>query len=222
MFYLPVTLLLFLLLLLLLPFIWLMLAVDIVEIAVAKLGFSPSVAGIVLALVVLGSTINIPLYRVESPTIVAENFTDLWLREFWGIPLKKIQRSTIVAVNVGGGLIPVGLALYQFTQGNSLAILLVTAIVTVVSYYAARVVPGIGIQMNPLLAPLTAALSAMLIAAPHAAPVAFAGGILGTLIGADLLHLKDIQSMSSGVLSIGGAGVFDGIALCGLFALLLT
>ncbi|MBW4639898.1 MAG: DUF1614 domain-containing protein [Gloeocapsa sp. UFS-A4-WI-NPMV-4B04] len=221
MFYLPVTLLLFLLLLLLLPFIWLMLAVDIVEIAVAKLGFSPSVAGIVLALVILGSTINIPLYRVESPTIVAENFTNLWLREFWGIPLRKIQH-TIVAVNVGGGLIPVGLALYQFTQGNSLAILLVTAIVTVVSYNAARVVPGIGIQMNPLLAPLTAALSAMLIAAPHAAPVAFAGGVLGTLIGADLLHLKDIQSMSSGILSIGGAGVFDGIALCGLFALLLT
>jgi uncharacterized membrane protein len=52
-----------------------MLAVDIVEIAVAKLGFSPSVAGIVLALVILGSTINIPLYRVESPTVVAENFT---------------------------------------------------------------------------------------------------------------------------------------------------
>lgn len=130
MFYLPVTFLLFLLLLLLLPFIWLMLAVDIVEIAVAKLGFSPSVAGIVLALVILGSTINIPLYRVESPTIVAENFTDLWIREFWGIPLRKVQRSTIVAVNVGGGLIPVGLALYQFTQGNSLAILLVTAIVT--------------------------------------------------------------------------------------------
>ena len=88
-----------------------MLAVDIVEIAVAKLGFSPSVAGIVLALVILGSTINIPLYRVESPTIVAENFTNLWLREFWGIPLRKIQH-TIVAVNVGGGLIPVGLALY--------------------------------------------------------------------------------------------------------------
>jgi len=127
----------------------------------------------------------------------------------------------VVAVNVGGGLIPVGLALYQFTQGNALAILLVTAIVSFVSYYAARVVPGIGIQMSPLLAPLTAAVSAMLIAAPHAAPVAFAGGVIGTLIGADLLHLKDIQSMT-GVLSIGGAGVFDGIALCGLFALLLT
>lgn len=62
----------------------------------------------------------------------------------------------------------------------------------------------------------------MLLVSTHAAPVAFASDVLGTLIGADLLHLKDIQSMSSGVLSIGGAGVFDGIALCGLFALLLS
>jgi uncharacterized membrane protein len=222
MIYLPVSLLLFLVLLLLLPFIWFAVAVDVVEIAVAKLGFSPNIAFLLLVLVIVTSTINIPLYRLVTDVQLTGDFATLWLREFWGIPLKKVQRSTVVAVNVGGALIPVVLALYQFTHADALAILLVTAIVTVVSYYAARVMPGIGIQMNPLLPPLTAALSAMLIAAPHAAPVAFAGGVLGTLIGADLLHLKDIQSMSAGVLSIGGAGVFDGIALCGLFALLLS
>jgi uncharacterized membrane protein len=222
MIYLPVSLLLFLGLLLLLPFIWFAVAVDVVEIAVAKLGFSPNIAFLLLLLVIITSTINIPIYRLETPVHLADEFATLWLREFWGIPLRKMQSSTVVALNLGGGLIPVTLALYQFSQGNGLAILLVTAIVTVVSYFAARVVPGIGIQMNPLLAPLTAAVSAMVIASPHAAPVAFAGGILGTVIGADLLHLKDIQSMSSGVLSIGGAGVFDGIALCGLFALLLS
>ncbi|MFH7024529.1 MAG: DUF1614 domain-containing protein [Heteroscytonema crispum UTEX LB 1556] len=222
MIYLPVSLLLFLLLLLLVPFIWLAVAVDVVEIAVAKLGFSPNIAFFLLVLIILTSTINIPLYRIETPVQLADDFASMWLQEFWGIPLTRVERSSVVAVNVGGGLIPVALALYQFTQANALSILLVTAIVTVVSYYAARVVPGIGIQMNPLLAPLTAALSAMLIAAPHAAPVAFAGGVLGTLIGADLLHLKDIQGKSAGVLSIGGAGVFDGIALCGLFALLLS
>jgi uncharacterized membrane protein len=222
MIYLPVSLLLFLVLLLLLPFIWFAVAVDVVEIAVAKLGFAPNIAFLLLVLVIVTSTINIPLYRLETPAQLTDDFAALWLREFWGIPLRKVERSTVIALNVGGGLIPVALALYQFTHGNALAILIVTAIVTVVSYYAARVVPGIGIQMNPLLAPLTAALSAMLFSAPHAAPVAFAGGVLGTVIGADLLHLKDIQAMSAGVLSIGGAGVFDGIALCGLFALLLS
>lgn len=44
MIYLPVTLFLFVILLLLLPFIWFFLAIDVVEIAAAKLGFSRSFA----------------------------------------------------------------------------------------------------------------------------------------------------------------------------------
>jgi uncharacterized membrane protein len=31
-----------------------------------------------------------------------------------------------------------------------------------------------------------------------------------------------MKTIGAGIVSIGGAGVFDGIALCGLFALLLT
>ncbi|MGH8002980.1 MAG: DUF1614 domain-containing protein, partial [Brasilonema sp.] len=130
MIYLPVSLLLFLVLLLLLPFLWFVVAVDVVEIAVAKLGLSPSIAILLFALVILTSSINIPLYRTKSSITVADSFANLWVREFWGIPLGKVQRSTVIALNVGGGLIPVLLALYQFTQGNALAILPVTAIVT--------------------------------------------------------------------------------------------
>ena len=222
MIYLPVSLLLFLLLLLLLPFIWIVVALDIVEIAVAKLGFSPNVAFLLFAAVLVGSTINIPLYKVESITPMIPDFRDMWLRHFLGIPLHKIRRTTIVALNVGGGLIPILLAIYELTRSNPVAIFLVTLIVTIVSYYSAQIVPGIGIQMNALIAPLTAVISAVLIAEPFASSVAFAGGILGTLIGADLLHLREIERMGAGVISIGGAGVFDGIAMCGLFALLLT
>ncbi|NHC34435.1 DUF1614 domain-containing protein [Scytonema millei] len=223
MFYLPVSILLFILLLLVFPFVWFALTLDVVQIAVEKLGFSANAALFLLAAIIIGGTINIPLYKVESQVEVIDSFSDLWVRQFFGIPLPRIHQKTIVALNVGGGLIPVLLALYQFRHANPLAIVLVTAIVTIVSYYAARVVPGIGIQMNPLLAPLTAAIaSAFITRGIHAAPVAFAGGVLGTLIGADILHLKEIQRMTPGVLSIGGAGVFDGIALCGLFALLLS
>jgi len=56
MIYLPVTLFLFLLLLLLFPFIWFVVAIDVVEVAVAKLGFSPNVAMLLLAAVIVGST----------------------------------------------------------------------------------------------------------------------------------------------------------------------
>ncbi len=223
MIYLPVSFILFLLLLLLLPFFWVFLTVDVVQTAAARLGFSSELALVLFAAIVLGSAINIPLYRVESQAEVLDDVMSFWLRQFWGIPVQKIQQSTVVALNVGGGLIPLVLAVYQFGRSSPIAILIVTALVTGVSYCGAKVVPGIGIQMNPLLAPIAAALSALVIApSAQAAPVAFAGGVLGTLVGADLLHLKEIQAMTPGVLSIGGAGVFDGIALCGLFALLLT
>ncbi|WP_019499665.1 DUF1614 domain-containing protein [Pseudanabaena sp. PCC 6802] len=222
MIYLPVTLLLFLLFLLLLPFLWFALAIDVVQIAVAKLGFARPIGLLLLALIILGSAINIPLYRIESEEDLIDDFVLLYRRQFLGIPFHRIQRTTVVALNVGGGLIPIVLALYQFRQAPPMSILAVTAVVSVVSYYAAHIVPGIGIQLNPLVPPLAAALSAMLISNSHASAIAFAGGILGTLIGADILHLKDISKMSAGVLSIGGAGVFDGIALCGLLALLLT
>ncbi len=220
--YLPISFFLFLLFLLLFPFVWLTVTLDVVELAVAKLGFSPNVAFILFAAVLIGSVINIPLYQVESTVTIVSDFSDMWLRQFWGIPLHKVRQKTIVALNVGGGLIPVLLAIYELTRSDFLAILLVTFIVIVVSYYSARVVPGIGIEMNALIAPLTASLSALIIAASQAPAVAFAGGILGTLIGADLLHLKEIEKMTPGVISIGGAGVFDGIAMCGLFALLLS
>jgi uncharacterized membrane protein len=221
MIYLPVTLVLFLLFLLL-PFLWFAIALNIVEVAAAKLGFSPGMAFILFAGMILGSTINIPLYERVSRRPIISDFADLWMSHFWGIPLHRVEQKTIVALNVGGGLIPTLLALYEFARSDPLALLSVIAVVTVVSYFSAQIVPGIGIQMSPLVAPLTASLTASLLVGTGAAPVAFAGGVLGTLIGADLLHLREIERMSPGVLSIGGAGVFDGIALCGLFALLLN
>ncbi|MFQ3584585.1 MAG: DUF1614 domain-containing protein [Cyanobacteriota bacterium] len=223
MFYLPVSLLLFVVLVLLLPLLWLGLAVDVVALAVAKLGFSRDAALLLLVAVLVGSPINIPLYRVECEVTVVEDLASLWMRQFLGIPLMKMPQETVIALNVGGGLIPMVLALYQFGRANVALILAILALVTVVSYFASHVVPGIGIQMNPLIAPATAALAAFLLAGEEAPAVAFAGGVLGTVIGADLLHLPEVLRRNcSGILSIGGAGVFDGIALCGLFALLLS
>ncbi|MCS4031868.1 putative membrane protein [Salinibacter ruber] len=53
-------------------------------------------------------------------------------------------------------------------------------------------------------------------------PIAFAAGVLGPLIGADLLHLDDIAQLGAGMASIGGAGTFDGVVLSGLVATLLV
>jgi uncharacterized membrane protein len=46
--------------------------------------------------------------------------------------------------------------------------------------------------------------------------------VLGPLIGADLLHLRDIEELETGIASIGGAGTFDGIVLSGIVAAYLA
>lgn len=58
---------------------------------------------------------------------------------------------------------------------------------------------------------------ALLLVPDHAPPIAFVAGVLGPLIGADLLHLRDIEKIAT-----GGAGTFDGIVLSGILAAYLA
>jgi uncharacterized membrane protein len=64
--------------------------------------------------------------------------------------------------------------------------------------------------------------SALFLVPDQAPPVAFVAGVLGPLIGADLLHLRDIEKIATGIASIGGAGTFDGIVLSGIVAAYLA
>ncbi|GAH28758.1 unnamed protein product, partial [marine sediment metagenome] len=84
------------------------------------------------------------------------------------------------------------------------------------------IIPGRGIALPFFIPPLFAVLFALMLAPNFAAPCAFISGVLGTLIGADLLNLKKVQKISPGFLSIGGAGVFDGIFLVGMVSALLA
>jgi len=54
------------------------------------------------------------------------------------------------------------------------------------------------------------------------AQVAYVGGTLGTLVGADLLNLGRLPELGAPVVSVGGAGTFDGIYLTGLVSVLLV
>lgn len=66
------------------------------------------------------------------------------------------------------------------------------------------------------------ALVALLLGGGNAAPLAYLSGTLGTLIGADLLNLGRVEGLGAPVVSIGGAGTFDGIFLTGVFSVLLV
>jgi uncharacterized membrane protein len=116
------------------------------------------------------------------------------------------------------------LAMLPFVFGQLFTVALIklkldptTALLVVISIFK-----GIGIAMPGLFPPLLAAMSALLFVPDQAPPVAFVAGVLGPLIGADLLHLRDIEKIATGIASIGGAGTFDGIVLSGIVAAYLA
>ena len=52
--------------------------------------------------------------------------------------------------------------------------------------------------------------------------IAYTSGTLGTLIGADLLNSTGSRDLGAPMVSIGGAGTFDGIFLAGVIAAFLA
>lgn len=106
-------------------------------------------------------------------------------------------------------------------------VLAAVAFVALITHMVARPVRGLGIVTPALLPPVSAAIAALILVYIFSAPhdviflLAYAGGTLGTLIGADILNLNRIKNLGAPVASIGGAGTFDGVFLSGLIAVLL-
>lgn len=205
--------------------------------ALAKLGLSAGVALLTLLGIFIGGAINIPVKRIEREHEIEYNPFQLFglsqfmprLQRDWTSPFRQRIRSyTVIAVNVGGCLIPATIALYEIArvlnQGSQtlLALIAITALNVGVCYWLAHPIPNLGIAMPTLVPPLVAAIPSFLLVPEFAPPVAFVAGVLGPLIGADLLHWDDIGQLQTGVASIGGAGTFDGIVLSGMFAALLA
>lgn len=218
----PISPLHFLLLFILVVILLVILQLEVLGIVLSKLGLSPESAVILLFATLIGSAINIPIFTlhakpgemIEPPPLP---------RGFMGRPLPYYGK-TVVAINVGGALIPIGFCLYLLSTKSLpiIDVLLGISIVTIVSYFVSRPIRGLGIGMPILIAPLTAAMVAVLLNPEYSPSLAYISGTLGVLIGADLLRLKDIRQLATPVASIGGAGTFDGIFFTGIIAVLLA
>lgn len=222
MFFNPFAILLFLLFLFGLIFLFALIHVGIMTIAFEKIGFGPGQVFIFLVMSLFGSHINIPVKRIKSKIVNIPTRV-----RFFGITYRIPTSSfpgTVVTVNVGGALVPLSLSLYLMVKWQLFFDpLLGIAIISAVTYWLARPVAGLGIALPLFIPPFLAALVAVLISAgDHAPVVAYISGTLGTLIGADLMHYKDLDLINAPVVSIGGAGTFDGIFLTGIIAVLLA
>jgi uncharacterized membrane protein len=194
----------------------------LLTIAFEKLGLSASTGFLILFMSLFGSAINIPLFRLTAQVPLKPLPPTLW--QIFPLMQPAVNGKTLIAVNVGGCLIPLSLAFYlAISQEISpFHIVLGIMIVSMICYLFSRPIAGLGIGMPMLVAPIAAALSAVLLDPQHSAPLAYIIGTLGVIVGADLLRLKDILRMGTAIASIGGAGTFDGIFITGIVAILLA
>lgn len=152
--------------------------------------------------------------------------TPLWaliilLAMFLGSYLPAVPFFSGQSLDVGGGIIPLGLVLYILIRSGSShdvsRVLLVSGIVFSVVSLTDRLLPVepgvLGYDLDPLFVPaITAAFSAYLIDRSRRA--AFCGAVLG-------VFSADVFLAGRGMVH-GGGGLFDVIIISGILAVLLT
>jgi uncharacterized membrane protein len=196
---------------------------SLVEYAYRKIGIDSQHLFALLVASFVGGGINVPVARLRrEPLARLREVRAFGIR--YAIPEFEESQGTIVAVNVGGALLPLGISGYLLWthSGSVWPPFAVAAVVTAVVHRFARPVPGLGIAIPLWIPPLVAAASALLLAPDAPARAAYVGGTLGSLVGADLMNLGKLRGLGAPFASIGGAGTFDGIFMTGILAALLA
>ncbi len=190
--------------------------------AYSALGLNPLVVTLALFGSLLGSYINLPLVRLPEQRIVSHAVIEFMGMPFLA-PVAVDWPGTVLAINVGGAVIPILLSFYLLARyrlwGSGLVAIVIVAFFV---HRMATPIPGVGISVPIVAPPLLAAFAGLVLSRRYAAPLAYIGGCIGVLVGADLLNLGALRTLGAPVASIGGAGTFDGVFLTGVIAVLLA
>jgi uncharacterized membrane protein len=204
---------------------------------VSSLGIPAQWVGVFLSISLFGSFLNIPVATLESRVPVVRVREVSVFGVTWQVPsIGYGVKKTHILINLGGAVLPVIVSVYLLSMSiihvlrnpvdEYLAIGAVIIIVTILVNRSARVIEGLGVATPALIPPLVTALATVIVDyfSPLHSPaqVAYIGGTLGTLIGADLLNLHKVRDLGAPVVSIGGAGTFDGIYLTGIVSVFLV
>jgi len=198
------------------------LVLRLVRRAYLSLGVSASTAMLLLFGSLIGSYFNIPIAVLPAQQVMSDRVIDFFGMQY-NVPAAENWGGTVIAVNVGGAVIPTLMSLYllyrrQLWVKGAIA----TAAVALVLHWLAEPVPGLGIAVPVFWPAVVTAIVALLLSRENAGAIAYIAGSMGTLIGADLTNLDKVRGLGAPVASIGGAGTFDGIFLTGILAVLLA
>ena len=195
----------------------------LVKYAYERIGLSRGAAWLVLWFSFLGSGVNVPVTDLRAEHIIPARLVEAHGLIYVVPPLVRSDH-TVVAINLGGAIIPLLLVAYLLLRfGIGWRGLGVVAAMTVVVHALARPVQGVGIVLPSVLLPGLLAGAVAMLMDPWSAPrTAFIAGTVGTLLGADLMNVDVFARLGAPVVSIGGAGTFDGIFVTGVVAVLLA
>jgi uncharacterized membrane protein len=220
--YLPITFPFWLFLFFLFLFLFILIEIGILEYAYHMMGINQRYVLTLLLLSLLGSYINIPVYQLPPEKIHTAG-TIFFFGIPYVVPMVSKWPGTVIAVNLGGAVIPTLLSVYLVVKNHLyIRAFLGVAAATVIIHLVAYPVRGLGIAVPILIPPAAATVIALLLSRTYAPALAYIVGTLGTLIGADLLNLEKLRGLGAPVASIGGAGTFDGIFTAGILAVLLA
>jgi uncharacterized membrane protein len=220
--YLPVTPVLFTFLVVISAGLLILIQLNVLRYAYMRLGLSSGGAFLLLIGSLVGSYFNIPVAALPEQHVVSGQIVRFFGMDYV-VPHVVQWPGTVIAVNVGGAVIPTLMSAYLLLRyelwGRGI---IATAIVAAIIHAVANPVPGLGIAV-PVFAPaLITAIVAFLLSREYAPQLAYIAGSMGTLIGADLTNLDKVGGLGAPIASIGGAGTFDGIFLTGILAVLMA
>ncbi len=194
-----------------------------VFVSFSAIGFTPLEIVLIAMASFLDADVNIPVATLKSKEPIVGLRQISWFGIDFLVPVYSYE-ETIVAVNFGGAIVPVFASAYLLITHLKILpqALLAIVVMSVLIHFMAFPVRGVGIVTPFFLPPVLSALLAILIGGGAAPVIAYTSGTLGSLIGADLMNLNRLDRLGASFVSIGGAGVFDGVFLTGLIAALLT
>ena len=220
--YFPVALPSFLILVVLFLFVFFLLPLKLMKYAYEQLGVSPTGAVLLLLGSLIGSYINIPIAVISHKSVMASQLIEHYGMRYQ-VPAATDWGGTVLAVNVGGAVIPVIMSVYLLVKWQLWwEALLATAVVAAICYWLSSPIAGVGIAVPVFLPVIVTTIVSLALSRKHAAPLAYIAGSLGTLIGADLMNFSKLPELNAPIASIGGAGTFDGIFLTGIAAVLIA
>jgi uncharacterized membrane protein len=144
--------------------------IGILGYAYEKMGVNQRYVFLILALSLFGSYVNIPVAELPAERVITGREV-LHFGMRYVIPRVEEWPRTIVAVNLGGAIIPTVLSLYLLLKNRQFGRSAVgVAVVTAIVYWLAQPVEGMGIAVPVFIPPAVAAVTAVVLSRQSAPP----------------------------------------------------